>query len=235
MITNFKINDYDILADRRVKAQVSGLQPAVSTPSSSSIAGNKRVNSTIRSNRIISISGFIVLDIQNTINDIYSSWIVGEPIIVEITMENGETFTEQAIIKQLDIERYQSRVPLAILIECYSAFFYKTEEVYDATAGEILGVVVDGGDIEQHNILITHTVSANETSFTVEFLGTTTVEFDGDYTGQTVVIDCKEQTCYVDGVNKFWFVTDWQDGSTSGTSIPKNTIVNYKKMVRGLW
>ncbi len=235
MITNFKINNYDILADRRVKAEVSGLQPATSTPSSSSVGGNKRINSTIRSNRIIQVGGYIVLDIQNAINDIYSNWIVGEPVAVEITTEDGEVFTETAIIKQLDIERYQSKVPLVILIECYTAFFYKSEEVFEAANTAITEATIDSGDIDQHNITISHTVGADEKSFTVNFLGTTTVEFDGDYSGQTVVIDCQEQTCYIDNANRFYLVTSWQDGSDGEINIPVNTTVTYKKMVRGLW
>ena len=126
MVTSFKINGYDIVADNRVKALTfGGLQPANSTPSSAAVGGNKQVNSSIRSNRTINIGGYIVRNIDETIDDIYSHWVVGEPVTIELTTLKGETYTETAIIKQLDIERYQSKVPIACVIECYTAFFYK--------------------------------------------------------------------------------------------------------------
>lgn len=231
MITSFKINNYDILSDRRVYAEISGLTPTSSTPSSATIGGNKRISSTVRTNRTISINGTIRYQISDVVNDIYTNWLLGETVTVEITTEDGETFTEQAIIKQLDIDRFKSSVPLIAIIECYSAFLYKDTEIYDNTTT----VAPDDCDIAQHNIKITHQILSDETEFTVQFFGTTTVSLDGDYAGQTAVIDCEEQTCYIDGANRFYLVTSWQEGSNSDISIPANTTVEYKKMVRGVW
>ena len=230
MIKNFKINNYDILTDKRVTAQVSGLTPANSTPSSASIGGNKKVNATIRSNRTISVSGYIRYEIAETVNDIYSNWLIGETVTIEITMDNGDIFTEKAIIKQLDIDRYKSTVPIACLIECYSAFFYKAPVTYDASS-----TTVDNCDIEQHSFVITHQIQSDETEFNIDFFGATKVVLDGDYAGQIAVINCEEQTCYINDVNKFYLVKEWQDGSNGNVNIPANTTIEYNKMVRGLW
>ena len=231
MITNLKINNYDILADHRVYAEISGLTPTNSTPSSVTVGGNKKISSTVRTNRTISINATIRYQIADVVNDIYSNWLLGETVTVEVTTEDGEKFTEQAIIKQLDIDRFKSKVPVICLIECYSAFLYKDVEIYDNTAT----IAPANCDIAQHNIKITHQIQADETEFTVQFFGTTTVNLDGDYAGQTAVIDCEEQTCYIDAANRFYLVTSWQDGSNGDISIPENTTVEYKKMVRGVW
>ena len=229
MITNFKINNYDILADHRVAAEISGLTPTNSTPSSASVGGNKRINSTIRSNRVISVGGTICREVSDVVNDIYSNWFIGKEVTVQITMDNGDIYTEKAIIKQLDIDRFKSTVPISCLIECYSAFLYKLPETFTANT------TVGACEMEQHSIIITHNIQSGETEFTVDFFGTTKVVLDGEYGGQTAVIDCEEQTCYIDGINKFYLVTSWQDGSHSTVNIPQNTTVKYTKMVTGVW
>lgn len=233
MLRSFKINNYDILTDNRIKAvEFSGLQPAGSTTSSASVGGNKVISSSIRTNRTITVAAFIVRNIHDAINDIYTEWVLGEPLTIEITTEDGETFTETGIIKDIDIKRYDSKVPVLVTIDCYTAFFYKSQQTFDSSNS---GATMNAGNLNQNNIIITHTIGAGETSFTVDFFGTTTVIFDGDYSGQTAVIDCQEQTFYIDGVNKFWLVTNWQDGSSGTINIPANTTVIYKKTVRGLW
>ena len=234
MVTSFKINDDDILTDNRVVTQISGLQPADSVASTVTSGGSKRITSTIRSNRTIQLTGYITHDITGVKDDLYSNWLIGEPCYFTI-ISNGEAFTEKCIIQEIYINSNQPLVTYTIKIVCYTAFLYKEAITYEATNTE-LTVALDRNDIVQHNITISHLIQANETAFTVDFYGTTTVTLDGDYSGQTAVIDCSEQTCYIDGVNKFYLVTAWQDGKHSDSAtIPANTTVSYKKMVRGVW
>jgi hypothetical protein len=234
MITSFKINNYDILSDDRVAPQISGLSPVDSAPSTVTSGGSKRITSTVRSNRSIQVTGYIKRDVESVAEQLYSNWLIGEKLKINV-IANDNTYTEDCIVQDIFIDRYKSLVTFTIRIVCYSAFLYKEETEYTAN-NEAITVLLDECNIPQHNIIISHLIQANETAFTVDFYGVTNVTLDGDYSGQTAVIDCLEQTCYIDGVNKFYLVSEWQDGETKETGvIPINTTVKYKKIVRGVW
>jgi hypothetical protein len=230
MITSFKINDYDILSDNRVIAQFSGLSQVDSAPSTATAGGSKRITSTVRSNRVIQITGYIKRDVAGFQEDLDNNWFVGEKLQLNL-VSDGETYTEDCIIQDIYLDRYKSLVTYTIKIVCYSSFFYKSEETITGEAT----INLENCHLPQHNIFITHTLTSGETTFTVDFYGNTTVVLDADYDGVEAVIDCQEQTCYIDGVNKFYLVTEWQDGEYKETAtIPANTTVTFKKTVRGV-
>ena len=153
--------------------------------------------------------------------------------MVEVISKNTK-YTDKCIIQDIFIERYKPLVTFTIKICCFTAFFYGNETTYNAGTTANL----DKCDIDQHEIIITHKIQENESEFTVDFWGLTTIVYDNDYAGQTLIIDCSEQTCHINGENKFYLVTEWQDGNAKTpitVTIPNNTSIKYQKKVRGVW
>lgn len=234
MITNFKINNYDILKDSRAVTQISGLSPTESVPATATAAGNKQITSTVRSNRTIQLTGYVAYDVEGFCNDVYSNWIIGETLNIEV-ISNNTTYNEKCIIKEIYIDRYMKLVPFTINIICYTPFLYCKTKTY--TADEYKYIFdLDKCDMPQHKIKITHTIQPGETSLTIDFYGKTIIEYDENYDGKILKIDCEEQTCFIGNENKFYLVEDWQDGLTTETAtIPPYTTIKYNKSVRGVW
>lgn len=235
MINLFKINGFEFTADKRAYAKISGLEPTDVAVNLITVGGYKRVSGSTRDNRIIQITG-AVSDVS-FIKDIYKYIIVGNEYNIEIgTEDTDKTFYVDGIITDISVERYKLPVTYTIKITCDSSFLFGATQTYEATTEAITVNLEDDFEILQDEIKVYHTIAAGEESFTIDFFGTTTVNFGTGLDGQEIVLDLSNQTCTIGGLNKFYLVSNWADGSYSSSfSIPVNTKVEYKEKVLGVF
>lgn len=232
MINLFKINGFEFTADNRAYAKITGVEPCDIAVNTITVNGYKRVAGSTRDNRIIQVTG-AVSDVS-FIKDIYKYIKTGNEYKIEISTEDTDKiYYTEGIITDISVERYKLPVTYTIKITCDSSFLFSDTQTY---TGATTVNFEDTFDTPQDNIKIYHTIATGEESFTIDFFGTTTVEFGTEYAGKELVLDLANQTCRIGDLNRFYLVTEWADGSyKSEFSIPKNTKVEYKEKVLGVF
>ena len=235
MITTFKVNNFEFTADNRAYAKITGLTPCDLAVNTINVAGHKRISGATRDNREIQITG-AVADVS-FIKDIYKHLTIGNTYNIKIETEDTEKpYYTDGIVSEITVDRYKLPVTYTIKIECNDSYLYGAKQTYEATDSALTVNIEDTFDIPQDNIKIYHTIQSGEKSLTVDFFGSTVVDFGEGYEGKEIVVDLLKQTCKIGGKNRFYLVTKWADGSWSESfSIPANTKIIFKEKVLGVF
>lgn len=253
MITGFKFNSYDILADDRTYIQIDGLGIPDRNVSTTLIAGTKYIQSSTLDNRTIKIQGTILYDVeafcQNLTYSLMPSSTSNYISFSIYTDTNPDTYyTISGIVQDIEINRYKHPMTYSISIVCKEPYFCKKSVYYKNNTADNVTCTREPFDdcskkIKQDRLTVTHTVQSGETQFSIAFSSTPTiVKYDADYTNYTLEIDLEDKQAKLRsrlGITKeaFFMVSQWDSGSSyyNTFTLPPYTTITFQEKTLEVW